>query len=123
MLASGFLTPVNNSNDAAFGLFAVPATGSPFVALPAEQLSIASPSSSTRVLFTLAPNPVAGVVNVEHSRTGDVVFNILDAAGCQVPSGSLSGSRSLEVADLAPGLYMLQLCSGNASGVSRFVKQ
>lgn len=121
VLASGFLTPASNSNGAAFGLFAVPASGGPFIPLPSIPLSVSNVVSNSAE-FTLAPNPSNGMMSVIHNLNGAVDYTVLDLTGRVVRTGNLEASQTLDVSALTPGAYLLQLRNGSASAVSRFVR-
>src|SRR5690606_4257184 len=79
--------------------------------------------------YTLAPNPGNGVIQLSQTAADaqPVSVSVYESSGRSVYSGSASfseGKASLDVSNLAPGFYFLQLrdSHGNVYAL-RYVKQ
>lgn len=128
VLASGFLTPANNSNGPAFGLWvALPAGGS-LVELP-----LATPTSLNEAIsatnMNIYPNPTTGVVNVSYEldrqMTGTAIVRdfmgrtlLSKTLGKQVPGNY---DVQLDLSDLSAGTYFLEIGDDNARKLSKII--
>jgi hypothetical protein len=77
-------------------------------------------------LFSFYPNPVSGSLTLLSAEWTNAECRIVDLVGKQVLFRNVSfdeGEISLNVSDLKPGAYFLQLRSGNQYSVQRFIKQ
>ena len=125
VIASGFLNPANNSNGAAFGLYAVLPTGGPFIELgntsSVEENIIITESISTY------PNPATDQLNVAFSlkKAAEVNYSVFTASGKMVRSGNsgflneTNQNLSINVADLPTGLYIVTLNSENSQAAAK----
>jgi len=69
------------------------------------------------------PNPVENELTIEMGAGGEnPPFEIFDPMGRMVRKGNLIGKATLQVVDLAPGVYLLQVGTGSARGVKIFEK-
>lgn len=118
VLASGFLTPANNSNGPAFGLYAAMAEGGALVALPLATNSIADVNSTAKL--TLYPNPVSDKIYLSGvDSKGEI--SITDMTGKTIMVQQ--ASATCNVAGLQPGIYFLHYTTEGGSSVAKFVKQ
>ena len=74
------------------------------------------------------PNPADSKINIEvtgANTTGDIKAQLFDVVGKNIKGCSLvSGKGSMDVADLAPGVYSVMLSqNGMRIGASTFVKR
>jgi hypothetical protein len=129
VLASGFLNPANNSNGAAFGLYAALSTGGPLVALPLN--NPAGFNSIETGLVKTYPNPTEGMVWFELSNDfgTNAQIEVRNIAGqlvhaeniANLPSGkSVSG---VDLSNLSAGIYQFSVTSGNVRLVSKLVRK
>lgn len=125
VLASGFLNPANNSNGAAFGLYAALPSGGALVALPLFT-SVNEQSVFIRNV-KFYPNPTTELVNVDFAleKTSEVRMNLFTTAGelvRSVQAGELaSGNHTLRanISGLEAGYYMVQIEAGDKLKVSQ----
>ncbi|QYJ67685.1 T9SS type A sorting domain-containing protein [Flavobacterium litorale] len=110
VLASGFLSPGDNSNGPGFGLWAATATGGGLVELTALPLSVTDFESDNFVIY---PNPASSTLTINAPFADTVDYIIYDMSGRSVMSANTSGT--IDVNGLQNGMYMLQL---NANGVT-----
>jgi len=59
------------------------------------------------------PNPVRDRLKIEYDISGDGTYWIADMQGKVILSGSIKSEQYLDVADLAPGVYIIRLKVGN----------
>jgi hypothetical protein len=120
-VASGFLTPGNNSDGAAFGIWVALPSGGDLIELPA------SPATSTndigmesRFEIQVFPNPVTTTLNVAFSveESADISLEIISITGQRMLRSDL-GRRyagehveTLNVSSLEDGIYMLRMNTG-----------
>jgi hypothetical protein len=117
-VASGFLTPANNSNGAAFGIWVALPSGGGLVELPA------SPSTSTNDIrfenikdVMVYPNPVSSYLNVSYNieESSEVEVDIISITGQSMMKRSLGNkfagehTESLNMDSFENGIYMLRL--------------
>ncbi|OSZ82696.1 hypothetical protein CAP35_05385 [Chitinophagaceae bacterium IBVUCB1] len=122
VVASGFLTPANNSNGAAFGLYVALATGGALVALPVNTTSVNNVASK-KYDFSIAPNPANDVLNImSNAQLNNSTITITDVAGRTVKQVRNNGTQ-INIGDLNSGMYFLRIENGDSFGVQRFVKQ
>ncbi|NCA87273.1 MAG: T9SS type A sorting domain-containing protein, partial [Clostridia bacterium] len=121
VVASGFLTPENNSNGSSFGLYAALASGGQLVALTntssiEEAIDIAS--------LSIYPNPATTQLNIDFAVKQDqnLKIEILSMTGAVVLSeqyGNLTRNSTFygryDMSQLPGGLYLLSITSGESS--------
>jgi hypothetical protein len=108
VVASGFLSPANNKNGPAFGLFAVTQSGR-VIALPPVVTSVAD---AKRDAFNVSvyPNPARMQVNVSAATNlSDVV--ITDISGRVVIRHNMNAQSdaTIDISTLNRGMYVMQL--------------
>ncbi|HWB65030.1 MAG TPA: T9SS type A sorting domain-containing protein, partial [Chitinophagales bacterium] len=116
LLVSGFLNPANNGNGPAMDLYLAPLTGGSFIPLNAyTAIKNVNKSSQLRIF----PNPAASSLSIQLGADYKEVatLKITDMAGReimqqQVTGGLGSGLINLDVSNIEPGMYMLQLNIG-----------
>ena len=74
--------------------------------------------------MNLYPNPVFDVLRLEiHNMKGQVKGRIFNASGMLVSTFALdSGETQIDVSELAEGIYLLEIISGNTKLFERFTK-
>ena len=116
VLASGFLTPANNSDGPAFGLWVAPPTGGSLVQLPAATLGT---KDFTTAQLILAPNPANNVVTITGSDIdAAITHDIFDYAGRKVLTAS---GTSINVSGMSDGIYMMQTTNYGATSQTKLV--
>lgn len=112
VVASGFVAPADAS-EPSFGLFAIPATGGEFVALPVVTSTQNAKAFSGEA--SLFPNPTTGelTVNLEMEAGSDASVSVRNLAGQEVSNGRLATGGSNEMvfdfSDLEAGFYLLSI--------------
>lgn len=121
VLASGFLTPANNSNGAAFGLYVALPTGGALVPLPTATTSINNVAAKG-LAFSIAPNPANNTISINGiDVNSNVNITVTDISGRVVKSVNNAGAQ-INISDLNSGVYFLRADNGVEQGVQRFVK-
>ena len=116
ILASGFLSPENNSDGSAFGLYVALPSGGELVKLTnttsVEENDIAVSE------WNLYPNPArqTATITVDENAT-DAVVRILNVTGKVLDEKQLQGNRSVafNIADYPNGIYLVSIINGNSS--------
>ena len=73
--------------------------------------------------LSLYPNPVNRELHIELNGSEQLPYRILNIQGSTLEKGNVQANEALEVEGLAPGIYFLQLGSGNTQKQLRFIKQ
>lgn len=126
VLASGFLTPSNNSGGPSFGLWAATAAGGPLLELP---VSTDVQEASAPLNIQVGPNPTSGplwiAMDMERAPTR---ISVLDASGRIMEErdmGVINGEGQRILLDLSrsePGVYVLRLSQGEVMRTVRVQK-
>jgi hypothetical protein len=117
LVASGFLTPANNSNGSAFGLWVALPSGGNLIPLPVTT-SVNSFEFSDN--FQVYPNPVSDILNIETSQL-NTSLKMTDMTGRTINQISLQDYQTLDVSNLSNGIYFLRFISGNNSHVEKII--
>jgi hypothetical protein len=121
VVASGFLTPGNNSDGPNFGLWVALASGGELVELPLW-LSVDEIIIESDVIAY--PNPASQHLNIQYSLIddADVTIEVYDLLGNQVMNAQQSGARSnqvqntrMDVSELTSGLYFVTIVAGEST--------
>ncbi len=118
IVASGFLTPENNSDGPAFGLFVALAAGGDLVELPLyDPTSVQDLSQDIDML--LFPNPARDVLNITSSEEMREL-RVINMLGKVVYSTSLNSNQyQLNVGGYEMGIYFVQVLTANGSTTQR----
>jgi len=127
VLASGFLAPSMNSDGPAFGLWVALAAGGPLVELP---LAVGINDNFLLNNLAVSPNPTMDLLRLSTSVPLDAsaFIQVQDAAGRQImsfrPQAIPQGPEgvTLDMSALEPGMYRLQVTSGDRAGTLPFQK-
>jgi hypothetical protein len=126
-VASGFLTPGNNSDGPAFGIWVALATGGDLVELPTSTVSTNDISFENRMNVKVYPNPVSSYMNIDFTLevASDVELEIISITGTSMFRSDL-GSRTagantetLNISSLENGIYMLRMRAGADVHIAR----
>lgn len=119
--ATGLNNPADISFDPVHGLVCVPNAGSnavTFFALPDCNVAVREVPGGDGYTTVLAyPNPTDGLVHIDLPLTQPTPFMVLNARGTLVASGTLRPHAMLDVAQLATGVYLIDLPS-----IKRYVR-
>ncbi len=114
VIASGFLTPANNSNGPAFGLFAILPSGGNF--LPLSVITSLNDINKS-IEFAVYPNPISNnnALNIASKINEVVNYTITDLSGKVIASARINlqvGNNPIKLdADLNKGLYVINIKS------------
>ena len=130
VLASGFLTPANNSNGAAFGLWAALPSGGNLVQLPALVTTNIKTLALNNTVASIFPNPANSNIKATVVANNDelAIIQIFDANGKLVITNSkvlTTGSNTLElnIDELTNGVYFMQINHGSTLEKGKFIKE
>ena len=116
VVASGFLNPANNSNGAAFGLWAATAAGGALVELPNVT------SVSDMVIdgnFMMYPNPTSGDVNLQSAHMIREV-KVIDITGRTVYANSVEANDyKINTRGFNSGIYFVQVVTSEGTIVTK----
>lgn len=108
VVASGFLTPENNSDGPAFGLYVALPSGGNLLELPLYE-------DDTNVLevndieFKLYPNPASSILNIESSEHVTEI-KVIDMLGQIVYSAYVNGqNHTINLNQMRNGIYFIQI--------------
>jgi hypothetical protein len=127
VVASGFLTPANNSDGEAFGLWVALPMGGALIELPAVVTSVNDISFENIVDVQVYPNPVSSYLNINFTleESSDVEMTIIGVTGQTIMRRDF-GSRNagqhfetLNLESLREGIYMLKMNTGNSVHTER----
>ncbi len=114
VVASGFLTPANNSDGPAFGLWVALASGGEMVELPVSDYTSVENLSSNNAITNVYPNPASDEINIDlaNDYNGSINVTIIGITGQTVLTRDYTSSGStlnLRLDNLEPGMYILQI--------------
>jgi hypothetical protein len=121
-VASGFLTPGNNSEGPAFGIWVALPAGGNLIELPAVVTSTSGVALESRMDVNVYPNPVSSYLNVNFSivAPADVEMEIIGITGQTMLRRDLGRksagehTESLNMDSFENGIYMLRLNTGTS---------
>ncbi len=123
VLASGFLTPSNNSTGPAFGLWAALPTGGNLVQLPSLTITSIGEQTKLNNLVSLYPNPFNNQLSIKNTSVSDLNINVLDITGKTIINQqSNSEVIELNTSELNNGIYFVRIMSGNLVATYKIVK-
>lgn len=126
VLASGFLSPANNSNGEAFGLWVSLAGGGDLIPLSiatsVEEGDIISESA-----LNVYPNPARSYVNVNYTMEKDEavsfeVYNMVGNKVFEISQGYQSAgsyAQQLNISSLSNGMYFLRILAGETQVIRK----
>lgn len=72
--------------------------------------------------FVITPNPANDQLSIAYPTEGFTRWEIMDMTGRRVLQGALSPERTVHVADLHPGLYLLRIIGEQETQTGKFLK-
>lgn len=108
VVASGYLTPENNNDGEAFGLYVALAGGGELIELPIYQ-DDTNVSDIINVDLKLYPNPVSSILNIE---TNELIeeLHVIDMLGQVVYTTAVNGlSHSINLNQVHTGIYFVKI--------------
>jgi hypothetical protein len=130
VVASGFLTPANNSNGPGFGLWVSLAGGGELIplsiAVSVEEVDILDESA-----LSMYPNPARSYVNVNYTIERDEtvsveIYNLIGNKLQEFNYGYQSAgsySQQLNISNLANGMYLVRIQAGDEQVISKLKVQ
>jgi hypothetical protein len=121
-LASGFLTPANNSNGADFGIWVALPTGGNLIPLPLVTSINEQESNNTLSLY---PNPASDKLIISSAilmseKTTVTIYNSIGEIVLNQQIGSNSSTTAnIEINNLATGFYTLEVVGNNVKTTSK----
>ena len=110
LLATGLNNPADLDYDSVNDLVCVPNSGSNTVTLHAvNDCTTAVAEIEGYSTFSIWPNPTTGLLKPELHLTEAVPFLVYNIRGALVASGTLSPNGLLDISDLAPGTYVVEV--------------
>lgn len=85
-----------------------------------SELSVHQP---TAFIAKVYPNPAGNTLYVDVEDNGVENITVMNIAGSMIESFPAAKQIAISTADLAPGVYMLQLSGNGKTGTVKFVKQ
>ncbi len=122
IVASGFITPANNSNGPEFKLYAAPPTGGAMILLP-PIVGVKNISNNTN--FSISPNPAVNYVRIHSTINTSPKINILDISGRKVISNHTTSNGYVDVSALQAGLYFITITdeASQKTATAKFIKE
>jgi hypothetical protein len=125
-VASGFLTPANNSDGPAFGIWVAPAAGGEMVALPLYT-STRDIEIGNSLGLELYPNPVSSYLNISYSieEPADISVEIFAVTGQKMLRRELGRrnagdhTETMNMSSFENGIYILKMNNGSSVQTSR----
>ena len=119
VLASGFLTPANNQNGAAFGLMAVLVDGTAILLSNVTGIE----EGGSIAGFNMYPNPATDLIKISTTENNiNAIVQITNALGQIVKIETLNRSEmTIPVSDINKGLYFVHVKSATGSVVSKLI--
>jgi hypothetical protein len=125
-LASGFLTPANNSDGPAFGLWVALPMGGNLIELPSVATSTED-ILSREIGLEIWPNPASRDLTISYTldEASLIYMDILNIAGQMVmsrdlgPRSSGSYTETIDVSSFKEGIYMLRFKSDDKISTSK----
>lgn len=110
LLSTGLSNPADLDYDSVNDRVCVPNSGSNTVVLP-EVLDCTTAVNELTgyTSFMMWPNPTTGLLKPELHLTEPVSFLVYNIRGTLVASGTLSPNGLLDISDLAPGTYLVEV--------------
>lgn len=110
LLSTGLSNPADLDYDSVNDRVCVPNSGSNTVVLP-EVLDCTTAVNELTgyTSFMMWPNPTTGLLKPELHLTEPVSFLVYNIRGTLVASGNLSPNGLLDISDLAPGTYLVEV--------------
>ncbi|SKC10115.1 Por secretion system C-terminal sorting domain-containing protein [Soonwooa buanensis] len=72
--------------------------------------------------FSIFPNPVKDVLNIQTTRSGEISYQVINTAGQAVLSGKTKG-QNIQVQSLPVGNYIIQMTNGEETSTQKFIKK
>ena len=122
VLASGFLNRANNSNGAAFGLFAASATGGALLELPAcVTVDVEDLMASNSI--NVYPNPVNSNTVSVTAKENIIKTVLFDLAGAEIANENHNSTKAFVnlPANISSGVYMMQVKTTSNTFTKRIV--
>ena len=106
VLASGFLDSTMNSNGKAFGLWVALAPGGNLIPLPSVSLTTSVNNVGAVNNTKVFPNPASNTITVAADAVLDRV-TLLDLTGRVLKTATAVKTTTLDISDLAAGMYII----------------
>ena len=124
VLASGFLTPANNSNGPAFGLWVALPSGGNLIPLPLYTTATSiEENNALSSVISVYPNPFNDQVKINNETNVNIDITILDVMGKVVSiEKSNADLININTSELTQGMYFINVRSEKLSASYKIVK-
>ena len=124
VLASGFLTPANNSNGPAFGLWVALPSGGNLIPLPLYTTATSiEENNALSSVISVYPNPFNDQVKIKNETNVNIDITILDVMGKVVSiEKSNADLININTSELTQGMYFINVRSEKLSASYKIVK-
>ncbi|WP_300672731.1 M4 family metallopeptidase [Soonwooa sp.] len=72
--------------------------------------------------FSVFPNPVKDVLNIQTKKSGEISYQVINTAGQAVMSGKTK-ENNIQVQSLPVGNYIIQMTNGEETSTQKFIKK
>jgi hypothetical protein len=123
VLASGFLNPANNSNGAAFGLYAALPAGGVLVPLPLITVTSIDKENILNSFLNVFPNPFNNQITITNVSEDVMNVTMTDISGKVVKTGTLNAETLIiETNELPSGVYILNISNNGQNANFKVIK-
>jgi hypothetical protein len=123
VVASGFLNPGNNSNGAAFGLWAALPAGGNLVQLPPIVITGIKDESLILNKVNVFPNPFTTQLNLTNASGNTLNVSLNDISGKEIMTTEVNSELfTLDTDQIPSGVYFLKINSNKDSKVYKLIK-
>ncbi|HRO43974.1 MAG TPA: DUF4397 domain-containing protein [Flavipsychrobacter sp.] len=121
VLASGFLTPANNSGGPSLGLYVALPVGGSLIPLPVATTNVSQISGKNSAV-KIYPNPANDRLFIT-GLSNEAQLYIMDFTGKIQQSETIGMQTEVNVSNLSEGTYLVKVVSNGNEQVLRFVKR
>jgi hypothetical protein len=76
-----------------------------------------------QIPISVYPNPTQDILNIEIEDTGIYGYELIDLTGKPVMTGIFDGQSSINISNIANGVYLFKVTKGDKTKVFKLVKE